>query len=160
MGIDSPPADAHTTPDDPTGVNRVPRSLLALLLCLLAALPQQVCACAADHPGHATPDSSDRHDDSDQPDEQPAGGHDHEHDGDPSDRECPCSCHATPREAYTAPRAADDLLPDLQSTFAVGFVEPFTHAPPLLPTAPRTEPPPGRLHTSLPLFLSVCRLLN
>lgn len=137
------------------------RNLLALLLCLLAVIPQRVCACEAEHPDHAAPVSAPDHDhDGDSHDEMPADGPDHDHGGDPGDRECPCQCHVTPPVAVAAPRSGDDLVTGFELALADGLAEPLITIPSVLVPNPRLEPPPARLHSSVPLFLAVSRLLN
>lgn len=129
------------------------RSVLLVLLCLLAAMPPQVCAC--DHPDRATPASADEH-----PDEPTAPAEPHDHDGTPADDDqCPCSCHVATRVACTAPRVTDDVTGGLEYDAAIGTVVAPDHPPSLLPTARSGEHPFGRLHPSVPLFLAVSRLL-
>ena len=137
---------------------RVNRSLLLVLLCLLAATPPQVCAC--DHSDHAPPAAADEH-----PDEPtaPTNPHDHDdHDGTPAedDRQCPCACHAATLVACATPRVTDDATCRLECDAAISIVVVPDRPPSLLPTARSGEYPPGRLHLSVPLSLSICRLLN
>lgn len=134
------------------------RSPLLVLLCLLAAMPPQVCAC--DHSDHAPPSTADEH-----PDEPsaPTDPHDHdEHGGTPADDggPCPCSCHVAARVACTTPRVADDQTCGLEYDAALATVAVPFRIPASPPTARSGEPPPGRLHPSVPLFLAVSRLLN
>lgn len=134
------------------------RSVLLVLLCLLAAMPPQVCAC--DHSDHAPPATAGEH-----PDEPaaPTDPHDHDdHDGTPADDDgrCPCSCHVAARVACTAPRVTDDATCGLQYDATLATVAVPFRIPVLPPTARSGEPPPGRLHPSVPLFLAVSRLLN
>lgn len=131
------------------------RSLLLVLLCLLAAMPPQVCAC--DHSDHVPHAAWSEH-----PDEPaaPAEPHDHDHDDSPTDDDqCPCSCHVAARVACTAPRVTDDQTCGLEYDAAVCTVAVPDRPPSLLPTARSGEPPPGRLHPAVPLFLAVSRLL-
>lgn len=136
------------------------RSLLLVLLCLLAAMPPQVCAC--DHSDHATPAEADEH--PDEPDEPaaPTDPHDHDdHDGTPADddRQCPCSCHVATRVACATPRVTDNATGGLEYDAAVSTVADPDRIPSLLPAVRSGEPPPGRLHPSVPLYLAVSRLL-
>ncbi len=131
------------------------RSLLVVLLCLLVAMPPQVCAC--DHSEHAPSATADEHQD-----EPVVPGEPHDQDGTPADNDdpCPCSCHIAIRVAHTGPRVTDD------PTCGLWFDAPALTAPVpanisfLLLTVRSGEPPPGRLHSSVPLFLAVSRLLN
>lgn len=130
------------------------RSLLIVLLCLLAAMPPQVCAC--DHSDHAPPAAADEH-----PDEPVAPAEPHDHDDTPADDDgqCPCSCHVAARVACTTPRVTDDVTCRLEYDAAISTVVVPDHPPSPLPTARSGEHPPGRLHPSVPLFLAVSRLL-
>jgi hypothetical protein len=132
----------------------VNRSLLLVLLCLLAAMPPQVCAC--DHSDHAPPAAAHEY-----PDEPAAPAEPHDHDDTPvdDDGQCPCSCHIATRVACATPRVTDDQTGGLEYDAAVATVAAPARIPSLLPTARSGEPPPGRLHPSVPLFLAVSRLL-
>lgn len=130
------------------------RSLLLVLFCLLAAMPPQVCAC--DHSDHAPPATADEY-----PNDPTAPSEPHDHDGTPADDDqCPCSCHVAARVACTTPRVADDRACGLEYDAAVATAVVPVRITPLPPTSRSGEPPPGRLHPSVPLFLAVSRLLN
>ena len=133
------------------------RSVLLVLLCLLAAMPPQVCAC--EHSDHTPPATAGEH-----PDEPaaPTDPHDHDdHDGNPADDDgqCPCSCHVAARVACATPRVTDDATCGLEYEAAVCTVADPVRTPSLLPAVPSGEPPPGRLHPSVPLFLAISHLL-
>lgn len=133
------------------------RSVLLVLLCLLAAMPPQVCVC--DHSDHTPPATAGEHPDEPAP---PTDPHDHDdHDGTPADDgRCPCACHVAARVACTAPRVTDDVTCGLQYDVTLATVAVPVRIPTLPPTARCGEPPPSRLHPSVPLFLAVSRLLN
>lgn len=113
------------------------RGLLLLLICLSAVLPPCVCACSHHHAEPAA---------ADQPGE-PAG----------PDEDCPCQCHRPPTEA-TLP-ASPVVEGDTGVSFHSGLLADLAVPPPVPHPAFRSESPPGHRFQSLPLYLSVARLL-
>lgn len=113
------------------------RSLLLLLICLSAVSPPCVCACTHHHAEPATADQKD----------EPAG----------PDEDCPCQCHRQPAEATIPPTPA--VEGDTGVSFPSGPPADHTVPPPVSHPAFRSESPPGHCFRSLPLYLSVARLL-
>ena len=118
------------------------RALLLTLITLAAVLPPRMCLCGHHH--HAAPPAEQR--DGSEP--QPA---DPDHDG------CPCQCRHLPRDITVPPRPAVEFGCGIELPPAAVEAVPVRST--VLAPVFRSESPPGRLHSTLPLYLSVARLL-